>query len=428
MGKKIIWGLLCCSVMLQAADVQEVAITEEGWLHSKQAGRYGDLNRSELAPSTHLLDGAELFATLRGMWIDSHCGDTKQTATAVGGNFGFETPEFYAFSGMVGIQTSQKFWGINPGSPETLHSELYGREGDAFTYLSEAELRYNRGGFSLRAGRMKVETPYADPDDIRMAYNTFEGVAASYAFNETLSAELFYFSRWAGFDSGETQSEFVRLAEDSDGLVAAGLVYAADDDNQASLWFYHVDRQYDLLYAEVVGRTHLAPMTHLEWGVQAAQMRALEGSGVEGSVIGAMGMLHYGNLYGGVAYNRAMVAEGDVVTDGFGGGPYFTSLDEATVAAASELAPGHDLPVYRIGGGISLGWDGEESAHLEAVYGLFDPEGSPASVAETDLMFWMEITSGLRVDAVFASFDARQCDHEDFNDFQRYWIRMEYTF
>jgi hypothetical protein len=417
-------GVLFGFSLLLRAQAAEDAVTEAGWLYSKQAPHYSDFNQSEF-PSDRL----EASATLRSMWIDTRSSDTKQTATAVGGHFGIETPERYGVSGQIGVQTSQKLWGINPARSETLHPEVYGAQGEAFTYLSEAELRYTLGDFSLRAGRMKVQTPYADPDDIRMAYNTFEGAAAAYALNETFKIDLFYLSRWAGFDSSEAQSEFVRLADNAEGMFAAGAVYALDDAQEFSLWFYHADRQYDLLYAEAVGTIRLMPATSLEWGVQAARIREREASGIEGSVLGAMGTLHYRKLYGGFAYNRSMPGAHGVVTDGFGGGPYFTSLDEATIAAASELFPGHDLSVYRIGGGFELVWGlPDHAVYFEAVYGVFDPEKSTASIAETDLLLWSELTPSLRMDAVFASFDERRCAHPDINDFERYWIRLDYTF
>ncbi|MEJ2499623.1 MAG: OprD family outer membrane porin [Campylobacterales bacterium] len=420
----------CCgvlfgfSLLLHTAQAAEDAVTEEGWLYSKQAPHYSDFNQSEFPA-----DRLEASATLRSMWIDTRYADTKQTATAFGGHFAIETAEFYGLSGLIGVQTSQKLWGINPGNAETVHPEFYDAEGEAFTYLSEAELRYTLGDFSFRAGRMNVQTPYADPDDIRMAYNTFEGVAAGYTLNDALHFELFYFNRWAGFDSSEAQSEFVRFGERSEGMAAAGAVYTTGDTLETSLWAYYADRLFALLYAEAVGNIALMPEVSLEWGVQAAQMRERDASGIKGEVLGAMGTLHYRHLYGGFAYNRAMPGTNGVVTDGFGGGPYFTSLDEATIAAVSELFPGHDLSVYRIGGGFELVWGLPENAvYLEAVYGVFDPEKNTASIAETDLLLWSELTPSLRIDAVFASFDARRCAHPDCRDFERYWIRLDYTF
>jgi len=426
MMKKRFFKTACCVVLFSVSAAAEQTDVHSEWLSGGEAEKRGGteggaagVERGKMKPDL----------TLRTMWIDTQSGGIGQSATAVGGHFGLETAPFRGFSGYVGVQTSQKLWGINPSVPETVHPDLYGKNGESFTYISEAELRYEQDGLILRAGRMKVETPFADPDDLRMAYNTFEGAAAGYALSDTVTADLYYLSRWAGFDSGEAQSEFVKLAENCDGAAAAGVTYAPDDDFEASIWYYHVDRQYDLFYAEAVGGTDVTPELRLEWGVQAAQMFALDDSGIEGSVLGATGMLHYGDLYGGAAYNRAMVSGEDTVTDGFGGGPYFTSLDEATIAAASELVPGTDVDVYRVGAGIDLGRVMPETElNLEMVYGLFAPEANPASIAETDLLLWLETAGSLRVDMVFASFDVRQSAHPEFDDFERYYIRIDYAF
>jgi len=426
MHKRVTGAAALLALALQAAEMTDAMMTEEGWFHGKQSSsRYDDLGQNGFfsgspAPS----------ATLRMMWIDAHKGEIRKTATAVGGHFGLQTPADYPFALLVGLQTSQKLRGLNPDGDETLHQELYGKNGNAFAYLSEAELRFAQGGFSLRAGRLKVETPFADPDDIRMAYNTFEGAAAGYAPDADVSVELLYLNRWAGFDSGETQSEFVPLADGSQGLYAAGVRYAPAEEQEASLWAYRLAGCYQLLYAEAVGRTHFAPLMHLEWGVQTAMIDALEHSETAGSVVGATGIFHYRDVYGGVAYNRTFVAKGKVVTDGFGGGPYFTSLDEATVGAVSERFPGEDLSVFRVGGGIGFEAASQgEGLHLEALYGLFAPERSAAQLSETDLLVWTDLLPSTRIDAVLSSFDVRCCGSApECEDFVRLWIRLDHSF
>ena len=422
--RQFAWGVLLYTSVLCGAEMTEAMMTEEGWFHSKQTGRYDSAD-----PSDTFSDVLLFSATLRGMWIEGHKGEIDKRATAVGGHAGVETAAYFGFSGMAGVQTSQKLAFINPDNPGNLNPELFGERGNSFTYLSEAEARFDAGKLFVRGGRMKVETPYADPDDIRMAYNTFEGVDAAYTFCKGFRVNLLYLSRWAGFDSGEAQSEFVPLDNASDGLYVAGGIMTPDDETEVSLWWYRLERVYDLYYAEAVGRIHFAPLMHLEWGLQATAVRALEQSDIDGNVLGAMGIFHYHNIYGGIVYNLAAVEDNRVVTDGFGGGPYFTSLDEATVGAVSELFPGEDISVYRVGGGAEFGAGSEgDGLHLEALYGVFSPENSPALLAETDLIFWTEMVPSLRVDAVFAAFDVRDCGIADCDDLQRFWIRLDYTF
>ncbi len=427
---KRILPLLLLSTVIPADEKQPVS--EAGWFHSNQAGRYSAMPEGKTATG-RWLDQSEINLNLRSLWIDERFHRSETTATAVGGFMGIMTPRYKGVCLKMNMTTSQRFWGINPSSDTILNTELYDGT-SSFTYLSEAQLDVQQGDFSLRAGRMKIETPYADPDDIRMAPNTFEGAALSYTVNDTAVFHAMYLTRWAGFDSTDdsgNQSGFKRFAEHSDGMAVLGAEYGDSDTLGAGFWYYHADRLFDLGYAEASGDWVFSPRWHTEWGIQAAQMGQCDHSGIEGGVVGAMAMVHYDNLYAGAAVNYAMVTEGHFITDGFGGGPYYTSLDEATIGAVSALVPGHDVSVYRVGGGADLAWwihSADEGLHLEAMYGVFDPKGKAVSLQESDLMFWLSLNEAMRVDAVFADFDIKSSPDPDVQDFQRYWVRVEYTF
>lgn len=196
-------------------------------------------------------------------------------------------------------------------------------------------------------------------------------------------------------------------------------------------WVYAADLLFDLGYLEAAGHYYFSPSLHLEWGVQYAKMAARDASGIAGSVYGAMALLHAKNVYFGGAYNRADVASGSFVTNGFGGGPYYTSLDESTIAGVSELAPGHNVSAYRIGGGADIAWwrhDEDEGLHLEAVYGRFDLSDTDIAVKESDFLVGLGWDESFRLDALFANFDIDNTPDPDYSDFQRYWIRVDYSF
>ncbi len=428
MEKRHLWLFVVSATGLLHGE--ETAVVSQGWYHSKKAGRY-DVPKEATAKLARWAEESRIDLRLRTLWLDESAGASKTTATAVGGHFGFSTPDVYGVSGRIKAYTSQKFWGINPSNEAILNPELYRRGTESFTYIAEAEADYEWRDLSVRAGRMRIETPFADPDDIRMAPNTFEGVALSYRFDGSLTFNTMFLTRWAGFDSGEAQTDFVRFAEDSAGMAMVGAAYRAGE-TEVSFWYYRVDRLYDLVYAEAVGNRVLSAQWHVDWGIQGAWMDERDGSGIGGSVVGLTGMVHYRNFYGGAAYNYAFVDDGMAVTDGMGGGPYFTSLDEATVASASALAPGHDISVYRLGGGLDLAWwlhdSTEEGLHLEAMFGEYDFKSSPVTVSETDAMLWLALTDRIRLDAVFADFEVRGAGRTDDGDFRRVWIRAEYGF
>ena len=424
--------MLCAGMALKADETLLLAQNDagqEGWFHAKKAGRY-TAGRNEAAELARWAEQSRIDLRLRTLWLDERFASDKTTATAAGGMFGFTTPDVHGLSGKIEAYTSQKFWGINPSDPAQLNPELYS-DGDSFTYIAEAELRYRVGALNVRAGRMYLETPFADPDDIRMAPNTFEGISADYGVDARWKVRMMYLTRWAGFDSSSAQKDFVRFTDDSAGMFSAAVTYESDDA-ASSVWYYHADRLFDLGYMEATGKLYIGASWHLDWGLQAAQMGELDASGIEGAVVGAMAMAHWRNLYAGGAYNYAMVAEGKHVTDGMGGGPYFTSLDETTVAGASEMAPGHDISVFRLGGGADVAWwlhdTDSEGLHAEAMYGVFDSKGSDVSVDETDVMLWLALSERVRLDAVFAHFEVHGHPQSDSEDFDRYWVRAEYGF
>ena len=214
-------------------------------------------------------------------------------------------------------------------------------------------------------------------------------------------------------------------------MLAAGAVYSPDGKNEYNAWYYRTDRLFDLLYLEAAGHYDFTPQWHIEWGVQAAGMAELASSGIGGTVTGTMALLHYGSVYAGGAFNYADVSQGHYVTDGFGGGPYYTSLDESTIAGVSELGPGHDVSVWRAGGGADIAWwphGEEEGMHLEAVYGRFDLVGTDVSIDEKDLVFWLSAAEHLRLTAVLAYFDIRNAPAAYDGDFRRFRVRLDYVF
>jgi hypothetical protein len=415
-----------------ALFAQEMApVSEEGWLHSKQAGRYSEIEPA--AATWRWIDGVKIDATLRTFWIDERSAGQKTTATALGGFLGAATPEVYGVSAYANLYVSQRLWGLNPTREETINTTAFDAT-EGFAYFGEAELLYRYDAFHLRAGRMRLQTPYADEDDIGMVPNTFEGAVLSYDSGANTALHLLYLTRWAGFDSTDDagdQSGFKTFAPDSAGMLALGAVYSPSEKSEYNAWYYRADRLFDLVYLEAAGHHYFTPQWHLEWGVQAAQMSEQDFSGIEGGVTGAMALMHYGNVYAGGACNYAAVTEGHYVTDGFGGGPYYTSLDESTIAGVSELSPGHDVSVWRAGAGADIAWwrHGEdEGFHLEAVYGRFDLKSTDVYVIEKDLVLWLGIGDTLRVDAVLADFDVENSPDPDAGDFQRFRVRLGYTF
>lgn len=370
---------------------------------------------------------------VRIFWIDSGAQQQRTTATATGGMLGFTSGEFYGFSGRIRLMASARIAGLNPENDTSINPAPYdGTEG--FIYASEAALRYASAGFKAQAGRIQIDTPYADSDDIRMAPNTFEGIHAGVSANDTLRGELLCVTRWAGTDSADEngrQSTFRPLDEASRGMAGAGLSYTPSERLHVDVWAYRADRLFNLLYAEMGGDLLLGSGWHMTWGVQGAAMNALGDSGIEGAVIGADMLLTFGRITFGGAFNEAIVGADHVVTDGFGGGPYYTSLDESTVAGVSQVLPGHNVVVLRAGAGLDLSWwPHADSEGLQGTvqYGRFDIQDVPIEVREHDLTVWYGWGETLQIEGIFAAYDIKELVSSENTDFTRYWLRLDYRF
>ena len=420
-----------------AAVVQEKKVTEGGFIHTKEGGRYQIVailpKKAENADQT--FEYADAFGTLRaaGIHADSLFG-TDTSAFAVGAQFGFQTASYYGFSARMAAYTSQKVSALNPSSPENRNPDFFDGNGDSFTYIGEANIAYDSDGLRIEAGRVRIDTPYADSDDIRMAPNTFEGVWSHFDITDSWKIQAMYLTRWAGFDSGADQNKFKKLFENSqngemsDGAFGASVQYVIDDENDISLWYYHIDQMSDIVYAEAAGDIKFTDAFHIEYGLQGSTITELKNSHVEGDVLGAMGILDYNMLFLAAAVNYAFVDGENAITDGFGGGPYYTSLDESTIGFVSEAASGEDIYSFRIGGGVDFNDWKVDGLVIEYIYGDLE-SSSTLEFNEQDVIITYDITDRLYLEGIFAKFDIDKSPVDlDVEKFNRYVVRLDYSF
>ncbi|RUM63638.1 MAG: porin [Sulfurimonas sp.] len=397
---------------------------ESGQMHSKQAGRY-DIVRTlpKESDSIHnMFAYARVEGTLRVASIYHRHEGHDRSAVSVGGLFGFHTAAYQGVNLHVKATTSQYIAWINhDASKPTLSHDFFNATGDSFTYLSHANVRYENATMALTLGRMALHTPYVDTDDIRMAANSFEGLSSHISMTDHIDMQAFYVTRWAGFDSGANQQEFTPLVEDGSGVGALGISYTPNDESSAELWYYYADAMSHILYAEYSGHYNISEAFHLEYGVQGSYLAAMEHANVDGVVLGVMGIVDYGPLFCGLSYNRGFVKSHQRISDGFGAGPYYTSLDEATLGAVSQDAVGEDVMAYRVG----VGYEFESIGFvIEAVYGRLRSHEHSVNVKESDVIVSYDITKAITLNASLTAFHS----HDDRENFERGLVRVDYNF
>ena len=425
-----------------AIEKRETEFQQSGLVHSKIAGRFEVVK--ELPKEADSFDGmfdyADAFGRLRLAYLDSahkisHSPKETKNATAFGGEFGFNTASLYNFSFHTSAYVSQGVNSLNPSADER-NEDFFDVYGKSFIYIGEASLDYNSDIFQTRLGRVRVDTPYANSDDIRMAPNTFEGAWANIDYTPTLKTQLLYFDKWAGYDSQnedalESQHEFKNLVDnDSFGMVGASLTYEYAKNSEASFWYNYIDSMAAIAYAEIVGIYFInGEGFHIDYGLQASNIEELDNSNVDGNVLGAMAILHYNGAFLGGAYNISYSDEGKYVTNGFGGGPYYTSLDEATISAISEgagtsgiAATNNDAEAFRIGTGYEFTDSILDGVVVELVYGeLYNDNGK---IREKDVILSYELGERWYAEAIYTDYWS-SCDN---NTFDRALVRIDYNF
>ena len=430
--KKIIYFiyLTVLSTNLNANESEKRSL-----IHSKQEGRYEVVHKlpQKAKSFDKAFDYAKPFATLRVANIESRIDDNNlsgTSATAFGGMFGFDSASFYNTHFHIAAYASQKIFSLYPSASSSLtaNPSFTNADGNGYAYIGEVSLVYESEVVSGKLGRIRIETPYADSDDIRMSPNSFEGGWVNAVLPYDLQAQMFYLSRWAGTDSGAAQDEFKALVDGGYGALGTSIRYSLNEKNELAFWYYNVDKLSDIFYLEAAGEYQFNTLFHMEYGLQFSHMSQRDDSKVQGDVIGAMLIADVNAFYGGLAYNHVIVDEDNYIVDGFGGGPYYTSLDEQTIGAFSELAVGNDIDVYKISMGVNFEAFSRQKIIFEYIHGHFYFSQSSIETRENDLVFTYELNNRVSLQSIYSDIDFINLPSGEDIDFRRLVSKIEYYF
>ena len=349
---------------------------------------------------------------------DNPAGTADSFATSAGGQLRYETGAWNGLKFGVAAYASQKIDGLS-GNGAKLNPDFFDDRGDAFAYIGEAYADFQYEGFALRVGRQQIDTPFADTDDIRMLPNTFEAAIASYTGVEKLTLIGGYVTRWAGFDSGDDISEFKRFAPDSDGAAVVGAVYEGVENLLLQGWYYDIDKIGGAAYADTAYVLELSEAMAFEAAVQGACFDESDASGIDGNAFGAMAAFGFGPAVVSTGYNKASNDTGKAVTNGFGGGPYFTSMEEMTIDGLN------DAEAYMVGAELDFADLGIEGLVLAAAYASFE-SGSGDEADEIDVIVGYALNEQFEAEVSYAEIDDAR-DTLD-GDWSRWLVRLNYNF
>jgi imipenem/basic amino acid-specific outer membrane pore len=254
-----------------------------------------------------------------------HAEDEAGNATdgsAIGGKLGYVSPAWNGLSAGATFYTTGELFDDENG-------DFFSSDNGSYSILGEAYVQGVYGNSMLRVGRFELDTPHADTDDIRMVPNTFQGLLLTNTDIAGTTLYLTHLDKWAGVDA-DIPERFQEMNGD-DGITALGAVYEGIEQLALQGWYYLGRDLANLLYLEAMYETDSFNLG-LQFGSQSDETN--DSSGPDGDVWGITGSYTLYDLTLSAAYNDVSGS----VTNGFGGGPYFTSADDHTIDGVEDQA------------------------------------------------------------------------------------------
>ncbi|XBS71431.1 hypothetical protein ABK905_11140 [Acerihabitans sp. KWT182] len=206
------------------------------------------------------LSEGSLYGEAKTMTFFQEYGSSEMSnrrTHSFGGDIQYQSPAFQGFSfGLAGYGAYNL--GLNPS--DTAQVEPY-LPSDNVTVLGKAYLRYQGYGLDLKAGRMNLDTPFANSGQgWTMIPALYQGYGGSYSLPVNPDVKFYGYRiyRFKPFSSdtfgrGDTGSPEITdttiPSVDSDGFTTLGLRYGQLYHAKAEAWYYHFDKRAQLAFA-----------------------------------------------------------------------------------------------------------------------------------------------------------------------------------
>lgn len=222
-------------------------------------------------------------------------------AIALGGKLLYTTPKFKNLDATIDAYTTHFITdNISSQNIEPLASNKNSRyvvglvdstnyDASSVSNIGEAYLRYRQGQNSITIGRMKLDTPFVNPQDGRMIPTLAQGIWATSSLNDTYRLQAGYINafwnrntpQWKsvedslgyGYEMGNSAIEGVAVAGNyygntsSDGLYITNIRYELNKRLRLDLWDYYLQNIFNLSYAQAQ-YTHPAGSFELSYALQ----------------------------------------------------------------------------------------------------------------------------------------------------------------
>jgi len=265
-------------------------------------------------PISEAIEGIEHSGEIRlGAIRTKDDEDKKATTVSLGGKLSIETKPISGVSLVGTFFTTNHLFGKDD------EISFLSSTGDDYSIVGESYLKMKLGKSTIKAGRQIIDTPFADSDDIAMIPNSFEGYSLVNKDLESSTVVLALLDKWSGVDA-PVPEKFTSLDSSGDAVFLAGLIYKGVADTTIEAWHYKLDDA-DFNYGEL-----LYDKDSFKMGLQYTDQD--NDNSAYGLLVGG----NFGSLSLEFDYNKV----DGVVSNGFGGGPFFTSNEDHTIADVKD--------------------------------------------------------------------------------------------
>ncbi len=244
---------------------------------------------------------------------DDNTGNKNDTL-AIGGKLGYESKTYQNFRFGGAFYTTNAIGNIDDAGL------FLASDNTSYSILGEAYVKADIGTTHIKLGRQEMDTPFADTDDIGMIPNTFESLSIRQQATKNTTLVFNHLHRQAGVDAAIPE-KFSKI-NGNKGVNVIGLLYEPSKQWNLQAWHYNAKNSTDISYLEA----GINPIENLSIGMQYSTQ---DGGGFNGKVWGLSTEYALSNITLSIAHNK--VSNGQI-TNGFGGGPFFTSAEDHTIA------------------------------------------------------------------------------------------------
>jgi len=359
--------------------------------------------------STIYADNIE--ANLRFGYVDqSNDNQTNNTNAAIGGSLFYEKHILDNFKAGVGFYTTHR---LMDKDDDGVGSGLFDGDDNSYSILGQAYIDYSIDKTNVKIGRQQIDTPFADSDDIRMVPNLFNAYILSNTNIENTTLILAKVNQWSGVDKENAPEKFDRLS--GDGVIMASAIYDGIKDTTMSAWYYNVDKLTSIVYIELS-----TAFNGVNVDSQFANFAETDNSTINGNVWGIALGYENDNFNIGLATNFVSADNTDTITNGFGGGPYLTSMEETTLDGLTG-----DSFAYMVNGGAKI----IDRLSLNVAYGSFEDGSKNTEIDEFDVAVEYEVNEQLNVVGLYTNVSTtiNQVDDKE-TSFDRVQFYANYNF